>query len=78
MEKNKTLLMEFVEKYLVIENEQKMLSEDKKDLVSEYKDKLDVKAVQAAMRIIKMKSKLDISDAELENIMSSLETRGLD
>lgn len=66
-------LKEFVEKLILIENEKKLLSEDRKILVAEYKDKLDVKAVQAAMRIVKIKSQLDTSDAELENIVSALE-----
>lgn len=69
----KTVLAEFVEKYISIENEQKLLAEDRKILIADYKDKLDVKAVQAAMRIVKMKSRLDISDEELENIVNSLE-----
>ena len=69
----KTTLSEFVEKYIRIENEQKILAEDRKILVSDYKDKLDVKAVQAAMRIVKMKSRLQISDEELENIVTALE-----
>ncbi len=70
-----TVLAEFVEKYIRIENEQKILAEDRKILIADYKEKLDVKAVQAAMRIVKMKSRLDISDEELENMVSALERR---
>ena len=66
-------LKEFVEKLLLVENERKLLVEDRKVLITEYKDKLDVKAVQAAMRIVKIKSQLDTSDDELENIVSALE-----
>jgi len=66
-------LKEFVEKLLLVENERKLLVEDRKVLIAEYKDKLDVKAVQAAMRIVKIKSQLDTSDDELENIVSALE-----
>ena len=69
----KTVLAEFVEKYIRIENEQKILAEDRKILLADYKDKLDIRAVQAAMRIVKMKSRLDISDEELDNIVSALE-----
>ena len=69
----KTVLAEFIEKWIRIENEVKLLSEDRKALVSDYKDKLDVKAVQAALRIIKMKARLDVSDEELENIVCALE-----
>ncbi len=69
----KTVLGEFIEKYITIENEQKLLSEDRKLLVSEYKDKLDVKTVQAALRVVRMKSKLDVSDDEFDNILAALE-----
>ena len=73
MSEGKTVLAEFVEKWIRIENEQKLLAEDRKILVADYKDKLDVKAVQAAMRLLKMKSRLDMSDDEFESIVSSLE-----
>ena len=69
----KTVLTEFIEKWIRIENEVKLLAEERKELVSDYKDKLDVKAVQAALRIVKMKARLDVSDEELENIVSALE-----
>ena len=69
----KTVLAEFIEKWIRIENEVKLLAEERKELVSDYKDKLDVKAAQAALRIVKMKARLDVSDEELENIVSALE-----
>jgi len=75
MSEERTVLGEFVEKYVKIENEQKLLAEDRKLLIADYKDKLDVKAVQAAMRIVKMKSRLDISDDELDNMILALERR---
>ncbi|MBC8409130.1 MAG: hypothetical protein H8E12_10475 [Rhodobacteraceae bacterium] len=71
--KSKTLLTEFVEKYVGIENERKLLGEDRKILIADYKDKLDVKAVQAAMRIVKMRSTLDISDDEFDNMLLALD-----
>ncbi len=69
----KTVLSEFIEKYIAIENEQKLLAEDRKTLVSEYKDKLDVKSVQAALRVVRLKSKLDVSDDEFDNMLLALE-----
>ena len=75
MSEERTVLGEFVEKYVKIENEQKLLAKDRKLLIADYKDKLDVKAVQAAMRIVKMKSRLDISDDELDNMILALERR---
>ena len=72
-EEKKTVLSEFIEKYIKIENEQKLLAEDRKYLIADYKDKLDVKAVQAAMRIVRMRSKLDMSDDEFDNMLLALE-----
>jgi uncharacterized protein (UPF0335 family) len=68
----KTTLDEFVTKLFRIEGEQKLLSEDRKLLVAEYKDKLDVKSIQAAVRIVKIKSKLDSSDEELNNLINAV------
>ena len=73
MSEGKTVLAEFIQKYISIENEQKILAEDRKILISDYKDKLDVKAVQAALRVVRMKSKLDVSDDEFDNMMLALE-----
>lgn len=73
MSNGKTVLAEFIEKYIAIENEQKLLADDRKLLVSDYKDKLDVKAVQAALRVVRMKSKLDVSDGEFDNMLLALE-----
>lgn len=70
---NKTVLAEFVQKWITIENEQRLLVEDRKILVSDYKDKLDIKAVKAAIRLVKMKSRLDVSDDEFDSIVSALE-----
>ena len=69
---NKETLDEFVQKLFNIENEQKLLSEDKKLLIAEYKDKLEVKSVQAAIRIVKIKSKLDSSDEELDTLVNAV------
>lgn len=66
----KTNVEEFITRLFRIEQEQKLLNEDKKDLVAEFKDKLDVKTVQAAIRIAKIKAKLDSSEEELENAIS--------
>ena len=66
---NSETVKELVERLTRIESEQKLLAEDKKHLIAEYKDKLDVKAVQAAIRVAKIKAKLDTSDQEFDNIM---------
>ena len=62
---DKIVVKEFVEKVMAFEAEKKELSEAEKELYTDYKDKLDVKAVKAALRIAKIRSKLD-SDVEAE------------
>lgn len=69
---NSETVKELVERLTRIESEQKLLTEDKKHLIAEYKDKLDVKAVQAAIRVAKIRAKLDTSDQEFDNIMSTV------
>ncbi len=69
---NSETVKELVERLTRIESEQKLLSEDRKHLIAEYKDKLDVKAVQAAIRVAKIMAKLDTSDQEFDNIMSTV------
>lgn len=69
---NTETVKELVARLTRIENEQKLLTEDKKLVIAEYKDKLDVKAVQAAIRVAKIIAKLDTSDQEFDNIMSTV------
>lgn len=56
------LVSEFVEKMRSIEHEIDDLKERQKELVDEYKDKLDVKTLQAAMRAVKIKKKVQGKD----------------
>ena len=51
---NKQTVAELVERLTTLNNEIKLLQTDKRELLAEYKDKLDVKAFKAAMRITKM------------------------
>lgn len=50
---------EYVEKLEDIRREMDLLKEDVRSLKLEYKDKLDVKAVDAALRVIKIKQNSD-------------------
>ena len=70
MSESKTIFEEFVDKLLTIEKEQKLLSSDRKELVTDYKDRLNVKEVLAAVRIAKIKAKLSSSDEEIENMVN--------
>ena len=72
---NKETIEEFVEKLIRIENEKKLLQEEQKDLFSSYKDRLDVKAIKAAIQIAKIKSKLGDSEIEMENMLDTVEKK---
>jgi uncharacterized protein (UPF0335 family) len=76
MKTTSELVEEFVDRLVQVEGEMKLLQEDKKSLFDEYKDKLDVKALRAAIRIAKIKAKLDdTSEAELDSILESVENK---
>ena len=62
---------ELVEKITQIDNEIKLLQDDRKATLEEYKDKLDLKAFKAALRIVKLRENVD--NTELENILEVLE-----
>lgn len=56
------LVSEFIDKVKSIENEIETLKADQKELIEEYKDKLDMKTLQAAMRTIKIIKKVGARD----------------
>ena len=58
---------ELVERLQRVENEIKLLQADRRDLFTEYNDKLDIKTFKAAWAIAK---KLEnVNEAELDNIL---------
>lgn len=50
----KKLVNEFIDRYRNVENELELLKESQRELVDEYKDKLDIKTLKAAMRVVKI------------------------
>ena len=62
---------ELVEKITQIDNEIKLLQEDRKEILDDYKDKLELKAFKAALRIVKLRENVD--GTELDNILEVLE-----
>lgn len=56
------LVEEFVKKYEHIENEIATLVEARKDLMDEYKEKLDLKTLKAALRVVKIKKGVEHQD----------------
>lgn len=73
---NDTDLNDLIDRLLTIEGEMNVLRDDRKNLLAEFKDKLDIRSVQAAMRIAKIKAKLtETSDETLDEIVSSVEKK---
>ena len=62
------------ERYTRIENEIKLLQDDKKQLLTEIKDRIDPKAFQSALRSAKIKAKLKANEVEdFDQILEVLE-----
>jgi len=68
-------LEEFIEKLTSLENEAKLLADDRKALIDEYKDKLDMKAGQVAIKIAKIKAKRGDSEGYMEQILDTVEAK---
>ena len=65
-------LKELVEKLQSVENEIKLLQEDRRNLFIDYKDKVDVKAFKAAWAIAKRRE--NVNEIELDNILDALKS----
>jgi uncharacterized protein (UPF0335 family) len=59
----KALVEEFVEKIETIDTEIATLKEDRKGVIDEYKEKLDMKTLQTALRVIKLQNSVQRKDA---------------
>jgi len=64
-------IKELVERLSTIENEIKLLQVDKKDLISSYSDRVDIKAFRAAWAVMKAKKRVD--ESEFEQILDEIE-----
>ena len=52
----RTLVQEFIGKVESIDNEIELLKSDRKELLEEYTERLDMKTLQAALKVIKIQS----------------------
>jgi uncharacterized protein (UPF0335 family) len=52
----KVLVTEFMGKVESIDNEIETLKEDRKEIIEEFSEKLDVKTLQTALRVIKLQN----------------------
>lgn len=58
----KKVVGEFVRRLKNVEAEMELLKDQKKDLVEEFKDKLDMKTLNAAIRSVKIRKKVEHKD----------------
>lgn len=59
----KALVKEFIGKIESIDNEVELLKQDRKEIIEEYSEKLDMKTLQTALRVIKLQSSVTHKDA---------------
>jgi|TARA_R110002020_G_scaffold37124_25_gene112136 uncharacterized protein (UPF0335 family) len=68
----KAHVQELVEKLQRVENEMKLLQEDRRHMFDDYKDKIDIKAFKAAWAIAKKRE--NVNEIELDSILDTLMT----
>lgn len=69
-----TDINELFDRYTTVENEIKLLQDDKKQLLAEFKERIDPKAFQSALRAAKIKAKLKPGEVhDFDQVLSILE-----
>jgi uncharacterized protein (UPF0335 family) len=58
----RTLVKEFITKIEAIDNEIELLKGDRKEVIEEYQNKLDMKTLQAALRVVKIQQSVSHKD----------------
>ena len=68
-------LKNFIDKYKAIEEEIKLLQEDKKNLIDDLKDQhgIEPKVIRKAIQVAKIRTQLGDSTVQLDNIVEQLE-----
>jgi len=69
----KAVVGEFVRRLKVVEGEMELLKESRKDLIDEFKDQLDTRTLNAALRAVKIRKKVKYQDA-FDTFVEILET----
>lgn len=70
----RTLIEEFVDRLQNIENEIGLLKEDRADLIEEYKEKLDMPTLKAALQVVKIQKSVKHRDT-FDTMMAALEDK---
>ena len=68
-------IADLVSELMRIDGEKQLLQEEQKQLFEDYKNKLDIKSVKAAIRIAKIKTRVEISDDSLEEMIEAAESK---
>lgn len=58
----RALVREFMERIQNVDNEIETLKEDRKTVIEEYSDKLDMKTLQAALKVLKIQQGVQHKD----------------
>jgi len=67
-------ISDLFERYTRVENEIKLLQDDKKQLLAEFKDRIDPKSFQSALRSAKIRAKLKSSEIQdFDQVLEILE-----
>lgn len=77
----RTLVKEFIKKIEAVDNEIDLLKGDRKEIIEEYQTKLDMKTLQAALRVVKIQQSVahkDTYDLFMEALTESSQTPELE
>jgi uncharacterized protein (UPF0335 family) len=58
----RSLVKEFMLKIESIDNEVELLKQDRKEVIEEYQEKLDMKTLQAALKVVKIQQGVEHKD----------------
>ena len=58
----RSLVKEFITKIEAVDNEIELLKGDRKEIIEEYTEKLDMKTLQAALRVVKIQQGVEHRD----------------
>lgn len=73
---NMQLVREFLERHFTIENEIKLLQQDKSELRTEFKERgLDMKTMTAAIAIAKKRQLVPVSKETLDELITEVENK---
>lgn len=59
----KAVVKEFMDKIQSVDDEVELLKEDRKEIIEEYSDKLDMKTLRIALQVIKLQNAVAHKDA---------------